>query len=112
MILSQELQFIIQSLVASLPLLLACFGLLVLAFVRRNEARVPANYAIAGIVLITVVQLIRIVVMPNFPRLVSMFLPSGGALGAALAFVNLAINAIFALGITLLGAAVFMDRRK
>jgi hypothetical protein len=112
MIFSQELQFIIQSLVASLPLLLACFGLLVLAFVRRKEARVPANYAIAGIVLITVVQLIRVIVMPNLPRFISMVIPSGVAVGGLLTFVNFAFNSVFALGILILGAAVFMDRRK
>jgi hypothetical protein len=112
MIFSTELQFIIQSLVASFPLLLACFGLLVLAFVRRKEARVPANYAIAGIVLITVVQLIRVIVMPNLPRFVSMVIPSGVALGGTLTFLYFVFNSIFALGLLLLGAAVFIDRRK
>jgi hypothetical protein len=111
MYLSQELEFIVQDLIVKLPVLFACLGLLILAMARRNETRVPANYAIGGVVVIIVVQLVSVVVMPNLPRVVSFFVP-GPFLGIAVTLVNFGLNAFFALGLLLLGAAVFMDRRK
>lgn len=109
--LSQELPFIIRGLASGLPLFLVCFGLLIMAVSRRNEARVPANYAIAGVILIIVVQLIQIVALPYLPRLAGVFIPAP-LISMVLPVIYFAFNALFALGLLLVGVAVFMDRHK
>lgn len=111
MMLSQELSLIVQSLLLNLPIFLVCFGLLSLAIVRRKNAKEPANYAIAGILLITVIEMMRVMMEPNLPRLVGFFVP-GQFLAGALAIANFGLNTLFALGLLILGGAVFMDRQN
>ena len=108
---SQELPFVIQSLICNLTVLLACFGLLIMALVRRQEAPVAAKYVIAGVVLITMVQFLRAAVMPNLPRLIGTLFP-GRMTMVLVTAINIGFSILFALGLLSLGAAVFMDRRK
>jgi hypothetical protein len=110
MLLSQELQFILPSIIRSLPTMMVCMGLLFVIFDRRIDAPRAANYALVGVGLLSFYVVIDIIVAPYLPRLVSFV--AGPLIWFLLPAVRFILNAIFATGLLLLGVAVFMDRQK